>query len=373
MNTQITLPERAKVALKSAEHELALIELAAKSADIKEVLNADGRAQAHSAGMALRNTRTSIAATGKAAREDATKFSKAIIEEENRLIALIEPEEKRVLGLRDVWDTKIEAEKQAKIEANRKRISAIQERIAAVKVLPTVLAGTVSSKISESIISLTLKTDFEFFEEFEPEYKLVRSDVINKLTAMETNQREIEVEEDSRRQEEARQKLAQEQESARIKAEQERIAEQQAKERAELDRQRAEQAAIQAGINAKLELEHAALAKLQQEARAEADKLAADKAEFEAKEQAEINATALKQAEMVAAQALVEATAQAEAAATQAACVRLTAIPASCTEKPDQPSDAELLDAIAKRFHVPAKTALIWLSRMDYSSLSIAA
>jgi nicotinamide mononucleotide adenylyltransferase len=44
----------------------------------------------------LRNARTSIEKTGKAYREDALKYQKAVIEKERSLIAIIEPEETRL-------------------------------------------------------------------------------------------------------------------------------------------------------------------------------------------------------------------------------------------------------------------------------------
>lgn len=296
MTTELTLPQRAAVALKSAEHELALIELAAKSADIKEILNADGRTQAHSAGMSLRNTRTTISATGKAARDDATKFSKAIIEEENRLIALIEPEEKRVLALRDAWDAKIEAEKQAKIEANRQRIAAINESIASVKVLPTVLAGATSQKISKAMSLLVDQTDFESFSEFESEYRLVRSGVLERLAKMETEARAAECEADRLRQEAERQRLEQVERAEQVRIEQERIAVEQAKQRAELERQMTEMADKQRAESERIQSELAELARQKQEiADANAKLEAARQSAFDEKERAE--ALALQQAD----------------------------------------------------------------------------
>ena len=69
--TELTLPQRAAVALGSSEHEIKLHELVKSSSDIIEVKNVDGRDQAHRVGMNLKNARTAITKTGKAAREDA--------------------------------------------------------------------------------------------------------------------------------------------------------------------------------------------------------------------------------------------------------------------------------------------------------------
>ena len=131
--TALTLPERAAIALGTKEHEANLLALAKKHADIVEIKNPAGREQCHGAMMALANARIAISKAGKEARDDATKFSKAVIEEEKRLIAIIEPEEDRLRGLRDTWDAEREREKQAKAEAEKRRIAGLQERIAEIR------------------------------------------------------------------------------------------------------------------------------------------------------------------------------------------------------------------------------------------------
>ena len=81
---ELTMPERAAVALGTAEHEKTLIELSKKYADIVEIKNPAGREQTHGAYMMLKNARVSIEKAGKDARDDATKFSKAVIAEVDR-------------------------------------------------------------------------------------------------------------------------------------------------------------------------------------------------------------------------------------------------------------------------------------------------
>ena len=102
------------MALGSSQTRQNLLTLVAKSAHLVEVKNKAARDEIHSAAMVLVNARTTISKTGKAARDDATKFSKAVIFEEASLISLTEPEEKRLLALRDAWDDAIAAEKAAK-------------------------------------------------------------------------------------------------------------------------------------------------------------------------------------------------------------------------------------------------------------------
>jgi hypothetical protein len=131
--TALTLPQRAAVALGSSKTELDLEALVKQSADIVAVSNMAGRDQAHRIGMNLKAARVTIEKTAKAAREDATAFSKAVIAEEKRLIEIITPEEDRVIALRDAWDTQVENERQAKIQAEVLRMSAIASAIEAIR------------------------------------------------------------------------------------------------------------------------------------------------------------------------------------------------------------------------------------------------
>lgn len=129
----LSLPERAAVALGSSKTETDLRELVKKSADIVAVSNMAGRDQAHRIGMDLKTARVLIEKTGKAAREDATAFSKAVIAEEKRLVEIITPEEDRVFALRDEWDTKVENERQAKIAAEAERMRKIASAIEGIR------------------------------------------------------------------------------------------------------------------------------------------------------------------------------------------------------------------------------------------------
>ncbi len=63
--------ERASVALGSSALEIHLNDLVKKHADITAIANKDGREQVHAAAMVLRKQRTTIAAAGKGARDDA--------------------------------------------------------------------------------------------------------------------------------------------------------------------------------------------------------------------------------------------------------------------------------------------------------------
>lgn len=140
--------DRALIVLNSTKTEVALRDLVSEAANITAVVDSAGREQAHRLGMRLKNARTTIEKTGKAAREDATAFSKAVIAEEHRLKAITEAEEKRVLSLRDEYDAKIEAEKEAKRQAEAKRVAEIREKIEGIRSLPLAMAGAGSDEIA---------------------------------------------------------------------------------------------------------------------------------------------------------------------------------------------------------------------------------
>lgn len=129
MTNALTPIERASVALGASAHEKELSTLAGKFTGIKSITNSDGYKDAQSARMELVKARTDMEKKGKAARDDANAFSKAVIAEEKRLLSIIGPEEARIKGLQDAWDAVIEAEKQAAAKVETDRIAAEQKAI----------------------------------------------------------------------------------------------------------------------------------------------------------------------------------------------------------------------------------------------------
>lgn len=327
-STALAPAQRAAIALDSARHRKELADLVKKSANIVTVTNADGREEAHRAGMVPKSARVTIQKRGKEAREDATAFSKAVIAEEKALVDLISPEEERVLSLRDAWDRKVEAERQAKIAAERQRVETLQARVAEIRNLPLTMTGKSSSEISQAIGILAGNTPGASFEEFEEQAKAAQLEALDRLAKMETEQRGVEFAQEMARQEAERQRLAQEEEAARLKAEREELerlrAEQEARAAEEQRRIQAEQEAAAAKARA----EHEAA---QAELRAERDRLnaelAAQRAEAERirKEQEELlqqerERLAQQQAELAEAQCqMEEAKAPAEPEAPSAA------------------------------------------------------
>ena len=74
----------------------------------------------------LRNARVEITKTGKALREDALKFQKAVIAKEKELVAIIEPAETRLAELEDAAQKAVERKTRLELLPHRK------ERLAAI-------------------------------------------------------------------------------------------------------------------------------------------------------------------------------------------------------------------------------------------------
>src|SRR5574337_572738 len=98
--TALTVAGRAAIAIGAPAYEIALVDLVKESASIVQIKDKSGYQQAHSARMRLKGTRVEIQKRAKDAREDAQAFSKAVIAEEKRLVALVCPEEDRLQGLK---------------------------------------------------------------------------------------------------------------------------------------------------------------------------------------------------------------------------------------------------------------------------------
>ncbi|WP_284459587.1 hypothetical protein [Cupriavidus campinensis] len=304
-STELTLPQRAAVALGSAEHEAKLKELAAKHADIVEIKNPAGREQAHGAMMTLATARIAITKAGKAARDDANAFSKAVIAEEKRLIEIIEPEESRLRGMRDEWDAAREREKEAKAATERQRIAALQERITEIRgAVAAASFGCSPALVLEHIGDIERMVIDSSFEEFQGQAQLAKDETLDKL-------REIHAAAVAREEEAARLKAEQEAEAARLAAEREELArlraeaaerervaaaqraeeERQAREAREAEERRLaeERAAQEATLRAEREAHERQLAA----ERAEADRIAREKL---AAEEAELRAERERQA-----------------------------------------------------------------------------
>lgn len=288
---------RAEIALKTDSIEPELLELAKASADIVTVVDVDGRAQAHRIAMVLRGKRTDITNTGKQAREDATKFSSAVIAEEKRLIAIIKPEEDRVLALRDAYDAeqaRIEAEHVAK---ERARMEAHELAILAIYRIPVDMATKSAAEVLACHNSCDDTVCGEEWEEYRTRAAAAYAEVVDNLGGM---MRAKKAEEEAALAAEAlreaeRLRVAEEAAAlAKQRAEQEAEAARLAEQQAEMQRQREamakEAADIEAARVARIAEEEAqrkAVADAQAaEMKRQADEIAEQRAAFEAEQRA---------------------------------------------------------------------------------------
>lgn len=221
--------DRALIILNSSKTEADLKAMVEEAATIAEVKDKAGREQAHRVGMKLKTARTTIQKTGKAARDDATAFCKAVIDEEKRLIAITEGEEKRVIGLRDAFDEKLEAERRA-AEARR---AEIMEKIEGIRRLPLALAGASADEIAaekEALEGFTPPP--EVFGDLAEECSAALAEAVAQLTDLHARV------------------LAQETAAAALEAQRRQVEEALAAERAALEAERAKLAAERAELEA---------------------------------------------------------------------------------------------------------------------------
>lgn len=257
--------DRALIVLNSTKTEADLRAMVEEAATIQEIKDKTGREQAHRMGMRLKTARTTIQKTGKGAREDATAFCNAVLTEEKRLIAITQAEENRVLGLRDAFDEKLEAERLA-AEARRADILA---KIQGIRDLPRHLAGASSEEIgAERDALLGFEPTAEVFDDLLDDCKAALSEVSEQLFNL------------------FEQAKAKEAAAAALEAERRRAQEALEAERAALEAERAAMAAERARLAAAMEEERARIAA----ERAELEALRAAAAQAAADEHAQAGA-----------------------------------------------------------------------------------
>lgn len=379
---KIEPPEvRAALALKSTQTEIDLRALAVKNASIVKVVDKAGRDQAHGAAMELKRARVGIQKTGDEAREDATKYSKAVIVEVKRLVGFIEPEETRLIGLRNAWDdeqARIKAEEEAKEKA---RIAAIRGRIAEIRNFSTQAAlCRIATGIAELLGKLQ-KFDLGGFDEFAEEASAVHAAAVSGVEFMlaekqkeEAERARIKAEQDAAQAALLKAKAEQEAEMARIKVEQEAA---RAALKQTQDKARAEQAAAASKLadeRAAMEKERAQIkAKQDAEQAAAAAKIAAERAALD-KERAELFA-AQEAAQRAIEDAKPKATRQEEPAQVSAPAIVGNPVDPLPTPTPTEvmrmrPSDTEIAGVLADHYCINVSEAVNWLLDMDLDALA---
>lgn len=374
--TQLTaLPpvERAIVALSFETVKAEVSKLATKYADITAISNKAGRNQAHAAAMTLKNRRVEIQRRAKEVREDAVAFQKAVIAKGDELAALIEPEEQRLLALRDAWDAEQEQIKREAAEAEQRRKAWHESQVAGIRGVVLSAAGVSPERLRELIAELDLIEPSEkLHAEYAPAVARAKAETLDKLRA-------ILAEAEAREAEQARIKAEQEAEAKRLAAEREELARLRAEAEARRKEEEAKAAEARAAEAARLAAERAEIAKQREEqeakARAERAELERQAAELRAQQEA-----VRKQQEAAAAEAkrlederiAVErrAAEEKERAAREAA-ARVEA-KRQAKEREAQriarenspPSADDVVALVAKHYDVSESAARHWLSEM---------
>lgn len=381
-NLPATVEERAGLALASTKTEADLLALVEKAKAITLVNSPDGRDECHSQLMVLVRSRTTITKAAKDARDDATKFNKAVIKEEARLIAITAAEEARLQTLRDDWDKKVAAEKEAKAAAERARVLAITGRIAEIKGFATLAAQCRTSARIQDLIDKLAAVELTGFEEFEQEAKDAHAATLEAMTAAHAA------------------KKADEDERARVLAEQQAEAERQRLQAEELARQQAELEAQRAALQAQADAQAAEAKRLQDEREAqaaEAERIAQVAADLSAaldepKPTPTLNEVVVALADqfpaievapdvkplvfnhipglpVAAALSIEQQVAIEDAIDAVTTNVVALARPSAKTER-NRPTDADLIGAMAMYFSVHESTVVAWLLDMDLNAYS---
>lgn len=342
----LPVDQRAQIALGTSKTEADLIALATKHTSITEIKDKAGREQAHGAAMELMRARTTIADVAKKARDDATKFSKAVIDEEKRLVAIVEPEEKRLKGLRDAWDEEQERIKRERAEAERKRILAISTQINEMKAFTQLAAQCrTSARIQELIGRLTaIEVTPEVFAEFTDDAAAVKSATLNQMGLTLKTKQDQEAE---------AQRLADE------RAEQERIRAEQAERQRQLDEQAAE-------LERKLQELEAAQAATQKPAEA----LPVEPSTQSNTSPVNVAAIPAADAEILNQTAATPVPAAEPEKTTTATVVQLTGQIRNGGTVAVRPSDDEIVSVIAIHFNVHESKAIEWLLDLDIEAVA---
>ena len=159
-----TTPEqRACEVLESSATEQYLRGLSEQYTSITEVKDKAGRTQAHQAAMTLMQARLSVERAADEALTDAKRFITSVKSECGRLVAIVQPEEKRLKAVRDVWD----AEREAEAAAKRAYVESMRVRIAEVRNMGQQAMQCETSADVAVIIQAIQAVDVASFNEFE--------------------------------------------------------------------------------------------------------------------------------------------------------------------------------------------------------------
>lgn len=278
--SELTIIERAQKALSIEHTEASLKNLAEKTADIKEIKDKADYSLVKSSRISIKGIRIDIQKAGKAARDDANKFSKAVISEEKRLIGIISPEESRLQTLQDYVDQKAYRESAARMQAEKDRIQAIMDRIQRIKGLAEGLLGKDSEEIRQRLLALDSVGYTEFAEYMEKAMDSKRETlkILNEAYRERRDFEDQQAEQNRIAEKQAERQAEIDKQAAKIKAKQDKIdadhrqqqAEKLAAERAEAEKVRLEKERLEQEDAERIQKEETARMQAEEEARQEA-------------------------------------------------------------------------------------------------------
>lgn len=275
-----TLTPAAAIETKIAEYSptaAALAELRQRFGNVAfDLTTTKGDKEARAARLELVRLRTSLEAKRKELKAPALERSRLIDDEAKRITSAILELETPIDQQIQAAEQKKEAERQARIEAERQRVAAIRARIDAITSVALRAVGKPAAEVEAKIklvVGITIGPDYA---EFQAEAEAAHADTLAKLRDMHAAA------------------LAAEAEAARLAAERaelERLrAEQAERERVERERMAAEQARIAAEQRAEAD-------RLEAMAREQRERLAAEEAAAKAEREAADRAAAAERAE----------------------------------------------------------------------------
>jgi hypothetical protein len=242
---------------------------------IKGLDDKEGQKAVHAARIDVKSRRVSVQKTGKELREDALKYQRTVIEEEKRIIKLLEPIEQH---LEEEEDRVKNALEEIRLEEERQRQEKINSRIKTIGLFHAwydgqkyLLFGDIQITLDE--IAAASDDDFNSFVDGLLERKSQEEEKQNKIEAERKAEKER-MDEMARQQAEERARLAQETEKLRqqqelIEAEKKRILdEEKRKKDAVAEAERIKKAQEEAAEKARIETE----ARIKKEAEEKAKK-----------------------------------------------------------------------------------------------------
>jgi len=262
-----------------------------------------------------------------------------------------------------------ESERQAKIEAERRRVAAIRAEIDAISARAASAVRLRKSTLAAGVLDelLAVALDGEALGEYAGEAQKVLADAIEAVRAHVAGLKEQEAEAARIAAERAELERQKAEAAERERVERERLAEQERVARVTREAEEARLAAERAAIERERQEQERAAREQQErldaEAKAERDRIAAAEAEV-SRQRADVERREREQRER-------EEAAEAERRTIEAAKARATEIAAERQARAKlRPTDDEIIDALSLHFRVHESTVIGWLLAMDLQAAS---